>query len=78
MIASAPSPSPSPSLPHFSLSYSEDGGCSYYTDASFPSLEDAQYALDRLRDTEEDRSSLSLRDAIAELEEQISAHLAFL
>lgn len=78
MIASAPSPSPSPNPPSFILSYSEDGGCSSYTAASFSSLEDAQYALERLRDSEEERSSLSLRDAISELEEQISAHLASL
>jgi len=77
MIASAPSPSPSPNPPLFILSYSERLA-SYYTAASFDSLEDAQYALDRLRDAEEDCSSLSLRDAIAELEEQISAHLASL
>lgn len=48
--------------------------CGIIDSHTYDTLEDAQYALDRLYDAEELRSSLSRRDAIAQLEEQLSSH----
>jgi hypothetical protein len=47
------------------------GSCDCY---HFDTVEDAQDALNQLYDAEEDRPSLSRRDAISQLEEQLSSH----
>lgn len=48
--------------------------CGYLDSRSYETVEDAEYALARLYDAEELRSTLSRRGAIAQLEEQLSAH----
>ena len=49
--------------------------CGFIDSQSYDTVEDAEYALQRLYDAEELRSSLSRRGAIAQLEEQLSAHM---
>lgn len=48
--------------------------CGFIDSQSYETVDDAEYALARLYDAEELRSSLSRRGAIAQLEEQLSAH----
>lgn len=52
--------------------------CGYVDSETFHTVEDAQYALQRLYDAEELRSSLSRRGAIAQLEEQLEEHFSTL